>query len=86
MSSAERPDASVSKGSSDYTYGNGRGHPPRHRLGALVINYVDTFLDTSHLSNGLAPTVEHTCVIHDMCVAIAIGTSNWDFFYFRFLS
>lgn len=30
----------------------------------------------------MAPTVAHICVIHIMCVAIAIGTSNQDFFLF----
>lgn len=80
MGAAERPDASLSKGSNDYTLGNGRGHP--HRLGAQVIDDEYTFLDSPHLTNKTAPTVEHICVIHIMCVAIAIGTSNQDFFLF----
>lgn len=90
VSSAERPDTSISKGSSDYTYGNSRAPPslPRHRLGALVIDYVDTFLDTSHLTNGLAPTVGHTCNSWYVCNYCYRNKQQGPpfFFFFRFLS
>ena len=61
---------------------------PRHRRGVLVVNHEYTFLDTTHLANEMVPTVEHICVIHTMCVAIAIVTNHQNsffFIYFKFL-